>query len=194
MLLRRSLIAAAVVALPLGLAATPGAAQGWVVDASHTHVTFEVNHLGYSTTKGQFRKVEGTLELDANRVEAAKVRFTIDTRSVDTNWEARDAHLRRADFFDVEKFPTLTFTSTRVAKTGDKTADITGDLTILGQTRPVTFRTTLNQASKHPFNGKDTMGFSAQTTIKRSDWGMKWGVPAIGDEVRIDVQLEVIAN
>ncbi|MEM9108361.1 MAG: YceI family protein, partial [Pseudomonadota bacterium] len=127
--------------------ATPftAAAEPYVLDKSHAHVKFEVGHLGFSTTHGQFRKFDADISFDSGNVEATKVTFTIDAASVDTLWDARDDHIRGADFLDVANHPEITFVSTKVAPTGTDTADITGDLTIRGVTQPITLQAKLNK-------------------------------------------------
>lgn len=106
--------------------------------------------------------------------------------------EAWDTHLKSKDFFDVEKFPDMVFKGTTIEITGDKTAKINGELTLLGVTKPVTLDTVFNKAGKHPFSGKYVAGFSAVTNIKRSDFGMEYGLPMIGDDVNIHLEVEGI--
>ena len=181
----------ATAAAALALSASPAlAAEEFAFDHSHTHVLFFVDHLGFSTTQGEFMEFDGTLMLDTEAPENSSVTVTIDAASIDTGYADRDEHLRTGDFFNVEEHPELTFTSTDVAVTGENTAEVTGDLTILGVTQPVTLNVTLNAIGPHPFNGATVAGFSATTTISRSDFGMDFGVPAIGDEIEIRIESE----
>ena len=181
-------------ATALGAAAMVGgqalAADEFVFDKSHTHILFYIDHLGFSTTQGEFLDFEGSLSLDTEAPENSSVSVTIDAASLDSGWADRDAHLRSDDFLDVENHPTITFTSSEVTLTGDNTADVAGDLTILGTTQPVVLAVTLNNMGEHPFSGETVAGFEATTTISRSDFGMGFGVPAIGDEVEIVINTE----
>jgi polyisoprenoid-binding protein YceI len=108
------------------------------------------------------------------------------------NDEKWDTHLKSPDFFNVEKFPTMTFKSTKIEKTGEKTGKITGDLTLLGVTKPVTLDVTFNNAAKHPMADEYHAGFTAEGTIKRSAFGMNFGVPMVGDDVKIHINVEAV--
>jgi polyisoprenoid-binding protein YceI len=173
-----------------------GAAQADPVpfkfDKGHADISFSVSHLGFSMVRGGFREFDGELTLDRANPEASKVSATIYTYSVDSGLEARDKHLRTADFFNVVKFPTMTFVSNTVKPNGrDKNkADITGDLTLLGVTKPVTLSVTLNKLDANPRTNAMTAGFTATGKIKRSDFGMSFGAPALGDEIQITINIE----
>lgn len=186
-------------ALILSLPAAAGAADTYKIDPDHVHAGFKIMHLGYSHLHGRFNKVAGSFAFDGKSADGAVVKVTIDTASLDTNHEKRDAHLKSPDFFNVLEFPEMTFTSTAVEPTGDRTAKVTGDLTLLGVTRPVTLAVTFNKASVHPFDGKKPAdqqrflaGFTATGTLKRSEFGMKYGIPAIADEVALEIDVEGI--
>jgi len=186
-------------ALTLGLMLAaitgPAAAESFTIDATHAHAGFRVTHFGFSNTLGQFREIAGTLEFDEAKPEASTVSVTIKTASVDTALEARDEHLRKADFFNVDAFPEMTFTSTAIDVTGDKTAKITGDLTLLGVTKPVVLDTVFNQAGPHPMEKtRYVAGFSARGSLKRSDFGMVYAAPAIGDEIELIIDVEAVRN
>lgn len=181
--------------LALGLCLTPGlaAAESYVIDSTHAHAGFRVSHFGYSTTLGQFRDISGTLEFDQTNPATGSVEVTIQTASVDTANDARDEHLRKADFFNVEEFPTMTFKSTNIELTGEKTAKITGDLTLLGVTKPVTLDATFNQAAPHPMdNTRYVAGFSATGSLKRTDFGMAYAAPAISDDIALIIEVEAL--
>ena len=181
----------ATAAAVLALSASPAlAADEFAFDHSHTHVLFFVDHLGFSTTQGEFLEFDGTLMLDTEAPENSSVTVSIATDSIDTGYADRDEHLRSGDFFNVEEYPEMTFASTGVTVTGENSAEVAGDLTILGVTQPVTLDVTLNGLGAHPFNGSTVAGFSATTTIGRSDFGMDFGVPAIGDEIEIRIETE----
>jgi len=189
-----------IASIVVGLAMAAGAAYAqaiekaggtYEVDPAHTHVVFSINHIGFADTRGQFRKVSGTFMLDPDNLEKSGADIVIDTGSIDTNHGDRDDHLRTADFFDAEKFPTISFKSTRVKRTGESTAKLTGDVTLHGVTKPVTLDVVLRNAGPHPFDPKVyRTGWSAETTILRSDFGMEFGLPLIGDEVTLNFEVE----
>lgn len=169
-----------------------GQAAPYVMDKSHAHVTFAVSHLGFSMVYGQFRKFEASIDFDPGNVEATRVEFRIDASSVETFWEARDRDLRSKNFLHVAEHPYITFRTTKVTPTGTDTADITGDLTIIGVTRPVTFKARLNKLAPSPFNRSTTIaGFSVTGKLDRTDFGMKYAAPAIGATVEIRLDLEI---
>lgn len=171
--------------------ATPALAE-WQVDPSHTSVTFEVSHLGFSTISGDFGSVEPVVSFDPENIEATEVSFTIDASSIDTGWAARDEHLNRADFLNTGEFPEITFVSTSVTQTGENTADVTGDLTMLGQTQEVTFAATLNQLAPFPFNPEmQIAGFTATGEVDRTAFGMGFGAPMIPAVIPVTVNLEL---
>ena len=169
------------------------AADTFVIDPNHTNIVFAVNHLGYSNMIGQFQEFEGQFTVDQENPENGSVQITIKTASVDTDHEKRDDHLRSPDFFNAAEFPEMTFKSTGVEVTGENTRKVTGDLTLLGVTKPVTLDVTVNKIAPHPlpqYEGVLTAGISASTSILRSDYGMKTFLPALGDEVRIWLEVE----
>ncbi len=186
----------AFLAAPLLLIASAAhAADTFNVDPQHTQAIFAINHLGYSTVTGSFHDIKGTLSLDSQHPAASRVDVTIGTASVDTDVPARDDVLRSDKFFDVADHPTMTFRSTRVVTTGAKTADVYGDLTIMGVSRPVVLKTTFNRAGPDQMRGNaDVAGFTATTTVKRSDFGMKAFLPYIGDDVTVTLNFEGIKS
>jgi polyisoprenoid-binding protein YceI len=168
------------------------AADRFEIDASHTNIVFIVNHLGYSNMIGQFQEFEGEFMLDGHNYSSATVNLTIKTASVDTDHQARDDHLRSPDFFNAAEFPEMTFKSTSISGT-DKKLLVTGDLTLLGVTKPVTLDVDVNDMKPHPlpqYNGVLVAGFSARSTIKRSDFGMKYALGGIGDEIHLLLEVE----
>ena len=183
--------AAAVAAGLLAFAASAQAAPvKYEFDKAHTQITFFVNHLGFSNSSGRFQDFDGHFMYDAANPADSSVEVAIDAASIFMGTKPWDDHLKNADFLNVEKFPKITFKSTKIDVTGEKTANITGDLTILGVTKPVVLAATLNNAGKHPMNGKDHAGFSATTTIKRSEFGMNYGLPNVGDDVSVRIEVE----
>lgn len=185
-----SLIAASLVS-PVAVQAAPADYQ---IDMAHTNVLFNVNHLGLSNMLGRFAEFNGQLSFDDENIENSKVSIVINTASIDTFHAKRDEHLRSPDFFNSAEFPEMTFNSTEIQKTGESTAKLIGELTLLGVTKPVTLDLTLNKAGAHPFNKKTVAGFTATGTIKRSEFGMKYGVPNISDEIALRLELEAIRN
>jgi polyisoprenoid-binding protein YceI len=161
------------------------------IDPGHSKITWSVDHFGFSTYVGQFSKVEGTLSIDPKAVTASKLDVTVDANSVGTLNPALDAHLKAADFLDTAKFPTATFKATAIKLTGQRTADITGDLTLHGVTRPVTVAATFNQAGVNPVDKTYSLGFAGKAKIKRTDFGVSAYAPALGDEVTLELEAEL---
>ncbi len=172
-------------------AATPSV-ERYEFDKLHTQILFFVSHLGFSFSEGEFLDFGGHFDLDRANLANSSVDVTIQTASIDMDDTKWDDHMKNQDFFNVEAFPTMTFKSTRVDVTGDNTADIHGDLTILGVTKPVVLKTVHNKSGEHPYSKKMVAGFSATTTIKRSEWGMNYGLPAVGDDVEIRIEVEAV--
>lgn len=176
------------------LAITPAKAEieQYEFEKAHTQILFFVNHLGFSNSQGEFHDYDGSIEFNRSEPEKSKVEITIKTDSIDMDDEKWDAHMKNEDFFNVPKYPNMTFKSTGIEVTGEKTAKITGDLTILETTKPVVLDVIFNKAGKHPFGDKFVAGFSATTKIKRSEFDMKYGLPMIGDDVSIMIEVEAI--
>ena len=163
-----------------------------VLDKSHAHVTFKVSHLGFSMVHGQFRKFDANIDFDPGNVEATSVTFQIDAASVDTFWPARDKDLRSKRFLNVAEHPTITFASTKVTPTGTETADVEGNVTILGVTKPVVFKAKLNKLAPSPFKKDTTIaGFTVTGTLDRTEFGMTYAAPAIGAIIEIRLDLEI---
>jgi len=171
--------------------------QRFVVDDEHFSMTFEVMHIGYAPVIGMFRDVEGQFEYDDETNDIRSGSLTFQSESVFTNHEKRDEHLRKPDFLDSSNHPEVTFSVSSFESTGDNTGTVTGDLTMLGQTRPVDVAVTLNKSADYPIGHKDyTLGITAEATIKRSEWGMTYGLdPAlVGDEVKLRFGFEAIKD
>lgn len=161
------------------------------VDMSHTAVLFNIWHGGFTPVTYQFRTVE-TVELVFDREDVSKssVKAVVETASIDSNHFYRDNFTRSETFLNVKKFPKATFESTKISKTGDNTGKMTGNLTIMDVTKEVTFDVTYNKGGKH-LSGKYSIdGFTAKTTFKRSDFGMKEFIPWVGDEIELVINLE----
>lgn len=164
----------------------------YTYDPAHTQIIFSVNHLGFSNSHGRFTKFDGSFNFDPDQPEQASAEMTIDVNSLKMDSEEWEKHLKAKDFFNVEKFPTMTFKTTKVEKTGDNTGKITGDLTLLGVTKPVTFDITHNKSGTFPMNKNFVSGFSGTATIKRSEFGMSYGLPGVSDDVSIILEVEGI--
>jgi polyisoprenoid-binding protein YceI len=171
----------------------PGEVQAgaYRIDPAHSKITWSVDHFGFSTYVGQFGKVEGAVSLDPKAVAASKVDVTIDANSVGTLNPALDAHLKTPDFLDTARFPTASFKATQVKQTGPRTADITGDLTLRGVTRPVTVAATFNQGGVNSVDRTYSLGFAGKAKIKRTDFGVSAYAPALGDEVTLELEAEL---
>ena len=193
--MRRSATVSWVCALVLGLAATAHATT-WKVDPAHTTVGFRVSHL-FTSVHGRFDRFDGTIEFDPKDPKATVVRGTIESASINTNHEKRDKHLRSADFFDVEKYPTLAFESTGVTDVNGETGKLAGNLTVHGVTKPVVLDVTFLGQGTDPW-GNVRAGFTATLNIDRKDFGLNWneiletGGVLVGDEVAIRIDAEGI--
>jgi polyisoprenoid-binding protein YceI len=168
----------------------------YAIDKAHSEVTFQVRHL-LTKVRGRFSDFEGTIDYNESDPTRSSVNVTIQAASVDTNERDRDNHLRSADFFDVETFPTLTFSNRSITGKGDDRFDVAGDLTIRGVTRPVTFVVTFLGKAKDPW-GNERIAFEADATINRKDYGLNWNAALetggflVGDEVKISLSAQAI--
>jgi polyisoprenoid-binding protein YceI len=169
----------------------------WKIDPAHTEAAFAVKHLMISTARGRFGLVDGTVEFDPSDFAGASADITIDASSIDTREAQRDTHLRSADFFDVENYPSLTFKSRRVDQIQGTKFKLVGDLTIKGVTREVVLDVESHGSSKDPW-GTEHAGFSAHTAISRKEFGLLWnavletGGLAVGDDVKINLDVELV--
>lgn len=167
-----------------------GRAEKYVLDKPHTQIVFAVDHLGFVKSYGKFTDYAGTIDWNKTEPAKSKVDVTIQTGSLDMGDATWNEHLSAPKYFDVAKFPAMTFKSTSVAVTGKNTANITGDLTLRGVTKPVVLAAVMNKEGKHPFMNRMEAGFSATTKIKRSDFGMTEAIPFVSDEVTITLEVE----
>jgi len=174
-------------------------AHPWDLDISHSSVNFHVRHLMVSKVHGRFHNWSGTLLLDEDDITRSTVEVNIEANSIDTRDEKRDGHLKSADFFDVEKFPYLTFKSTKIDKVSDDELAVHGDLSIHGITKPVTLTVETGGQVKDPWGGTRT-GFSAKTSISRKEFGLHWNVAletggfVVGDKIEITLEIEAIKS
>jgi polyisoprenoid-binding protein YceI len=165
--------------------------QTWYLDPNHSAAQFSVRHMGISTVRGTFAKISGVAE-DSPDLSKASVKVTIDAGSVDTRVDARDKDLRSDHFFDVAKYPTITFQSKRVESAGAGKLKVTGDLTIHGVTKEVVLDVDGPTAPMKDPRGNSHRGLSATTKISRADYGMTYGAPMVGDEVGIQLDVELV--
>ena len=168
----------------------------YTLDASHTRLGFSARHAMVTTVRGAFKEFEGTAHVDTANPADSKVELTIKTDSIDTGVADRDAHLRSADFFEIEQYPEITFVSTAVERDGDDWT-ITGDLTIKGITKPITVEFESTGSARDPF-GNLRIGFEGQTTLSRKDWGLTWNAALetggflVSDKIRLDFDISAI--
>jgi polyisoprenoid-binding protein YceI len=169
----------------------------WKIDTAHSAVTFSVRHMMFGKTRGQFNRWQGNLNLVPEDLAKSSVEVSIDAGTIVTGDEQRDTHLRSGDFLDVEKFPTITFRSSRVEDLGSGNLRITGDLTIHGTTRKVVLEAEYGGRTKDPW-GNDRAGFGARTSIDRTDFGLKWNLAleagglVVGNKVEIEIEVEAV--
>lgn len=172
----------------------------WELDPAHTTVEFSVKHMMMTTVRGRFSGVAGFIEVDEQHPERSRVEVTIDASTIDTGVADRDAHLRSADFLDVEKHPAITFRSTRVDGVAFEEGarfTVVGELTIRGETNEVDLETTFQGRGRDPWGG-ERAGFGASTRIDRRDWGLRWnqaleaGGILVGNEVRIEIDAQAV--
>jgi polyisoprenoid-binding protein YceI len=166
--------------------------QTWQIDPNHTSAQFSVRHMGISTVRGDFTKVSGSAQYDPSVTTKASVEATIDAASVDTRVSMRDNDLKSANYFDVEKYPTITFNSKSVQAAGDGKLKITGDLTIHGTTKEVVLDVDGPSAPATDPKGNTHIGASASTKINRTDYGVGSKNPMIGEEITITIDIELV--
>lgn len=200
MLWRRTApVVAAIISLLTVLHAGAARADTWVFDRQNTEITFSWNHLGLSRQSGQFLEMRGKLDFTPTDPESGSVDVTIRVASLSTGVRELDDMLKSPDYFDAARNPEIRFVSTGVRRTDDKTGELDGQLTMLGITRPVTLQVVWNYTGEYPlasinpvYQGKWVSGFSAETRILRSEWGLKRALPLISDEIRIRIEAEFL--
>lgn len=180
-----------IVAVSLFLALT-GFAQTWTVDKAHSRLGFTITHLMIADLGGTFNSFDAKFTSSKPDFTDATVEFSADVNSIDTDNEQRDTHLKSPDFFDVQKYPAITFKSTSFKKTGDKKYKLAGNLTMHGVTKPVVLDVVLNGTTTHPMNKKQIAGFKISGVVKRTDFGIAATTPAaiLSDEVAIVASAE----
>lgn len=183
---------AAILALAAGVLSAPArAVDTYSVDLGHTHPSYEINHFGWSIQRGRFDNVTGTITLDRT-AKTGSVDVRIEVSSVSTGVAKLDEHLKSEDFFNAAKYPTINFKASKIVFNGDTPSSVPGEITILGVTKPVALNITHFSCGQHPMLKKEVCGAEANTTIKRSDFGMTKYVPALGDEVKLLINVEAL--
>lgn len=168
------------------------APEAYALDASHSQIVFSYSHLGYSTSYGMFSGFEGQIAFDQADPAASSVTVSFPVKTMLTGWQARFDHFMSPDFFGAADDEMVTFASTAIEVTGETSAKITGDLTLNGVTKPVVLDAVLNQVGDHPMEGKPWAGFSATTTLVRSDFGLGQFAPFVSDEVQVQISIEAM--
>ncbi|SFJ28171.1 YceI family protein [Myroides guanonis] len=172
-------------------------AKIWKLDTTHSNIGFSIKHMMFTNVKGSFEKYDGSLKMNESDFENAQIEFSAEIASISTNNTDRDAHLRSADFFDAEQFPTLKFKSTSIVKKGDHDYDLTGDLTIHGVTKPVLLKAEFSGLMKDPF-GNTKIGLNINGKVNRKDWGLNWnaGLEAggllVSEDVKFDIETQLV--
>lgn len=189
--MRKSLFAVLAISIALPLAAQ--AAEGYTIDPTHTYPHFSISHNGFSTMQGRFDKTSGKVTLD-RAAKTGSVDIAIESASVSTGFAKRDDHLRGPDFFNAAEFPTISYKSTALQFKGDIPVSVDGNLTMAGVTRPVTLTLDAFKCGANPMSKKDQCGAAASAQIKRSDFGIKYGLPGVGDEVKLSFEIEAYKN
>jgi len=191
--MRKTVLASLLMVVPVvGLSAP----EKFTIDPSHTYPYFSINHLGFSTMEGRFNETSGTIVIDTVN-KTGRIDIVINAASVDTAHKKRDDHLRSPDFLNAIEFPEIVYQSSKVMINDDNSALVEGTLTIMGTAKPVTLNVSKMHCGIHPMDPKKkkyVCGFDATTTIKRSDFGMTYALPAIGDEMVLSLGVEAIRD
>ncbi|EUJ29715.1 hypothetical protein MFLO_11000 [Listeria floridensis FSL S10-1187] len=172
------------------------AVEKWNIDPAHSSIEFQVKHMMVSKVKGNFTNFSADIEMDPENLQDAKINFTVDAASIDTHQAQRDGHLKSEDFFNVEKYPNITFAATEIVPDGDDEYEIKGDLTIRDVTKPVSFHVAYEGTGKDPNSGNLVAGFEGRGKFNRKDFGLNYnaaletGGVLIGDEVKLNIQIE----
>jgi polyisoprenoid-binding protein YceI len=188
----RSILLPIVAATALLAGAASAQAASYALDPAHTYVTFEIGHFGTSTNRGRFDKKEGKVEFD-RAAKSGKVEITVETSSINTGFAAFTKHLQSADLFDAEKFPTMKFVADKFSFSGDKVTEVTGSLTLLGKTNPLTLKATNFNCYDSPMLKREVCGGDFEGTLDRTAYGMNYGIDwGFPKNVRLVVQVEAV--
>jgi polyisoprenoid-binding protein YceI len=183
----------AVLAFSIALPLSALAADNYTIDPAHTYPHFTISHLGFSTMHGRFERTSGKVSLD-RAAKTGSVEVAIETASVSTGFAKRDEHLRGPDFFNAAEFSAISYKSTAVHFKGDTPVSVDGNLTISGVSKPVTLNIDAFHCGTNPMSKKDTCGAAANAQIKRSDFGIKYGLPNVGDDIKLEFEIEAIKD
>jgi polyisoprenoid-binding protein YceI len=186
----RRMLASASMIVSLLASATGGWAADYVIDPTHSHILFMIDHLGFAKMVGLFSDFRGNINFEPNNVPVSKLNVTIQTESLQTQFAARDKDLKGADWFNATEFPEMTYVGSEFVKKDEHAGTITGNLTMRGVTKPVTLNVVVNKVGQNPLDKIDSAGFSARGTFKRSDFGMKTFLGPIGDDVDLIIEIE----
>ena len=190
--MRKSLFSLLAVAAATAMTAGAAQAANYAIDPTHTFVTFEISHFGATTNRARFDKKQGTVEFD-RAAKTGKVDISIDTTSVNSGTPQFDKHLQSADLFDAAKHPTIKFVSDKFSFNGDKVSEVTGQLTLLGKTAPITLKANQFNCYQSPMLKREVCGGDFEATIDRTQWGMNYGVEwGFPKNVRLVVQVEAV--
>jgi len=185
-------VSSIIAALLLTTGAATAAPVKYTLDPNHTRIDFSWTHFGFSHPMGRFDHFDGDFRFDPADPTKSTVVVTIPVDSIDTGVAKLDAHLKSADFFDAAKYPTATFKSTRVERSGEHGLKVIGDLSVHGVTKPVVLDVVVNKIGPHPMAGRAAAGFDATATIKRSDFGISNYVPNVSDEIELSISTEAM--
>ena len=180
-----------VLALLLAACSASAFSQTYTIDPNHTYPSFEADHLGISVWRGKFTKTSGKITLD-RAAKTGSVDISIDAASIDFGHAKLNEHARAKDIFNVEKFPTITYKGSAIKFDGDKPVAVEGELTLLGVTKPVTLTIGKFKCIEHPMLKREVCGADATTEIKRSDFGLNYGLPRFSPEVKLSIQVEAL--
>ncbi|WP_018236919.1 YceI family protein [Ensifer sp. BR816] len=178
------------VLMAAALSIGPAQARTYDIDIVHSNIVFFIDHLGFSRVVGVARDFGGSFEFDPAKPEASALDVTVKVESISTNNKQRDSDIQGADWFNAGEFPDITFAGKEYKRTGEKTGKIVGDLTIAGITQSATLDVTFNKEGENPWDKSHVVGFSAETTVKRSDFGLKTALGMIGDDVKLFIEIE----
>ncbi|MFM9850682.1 MAG: YceI family protein [Hyphomicrobiaceae bacterium] len=192
-------IGVAAALLAFGLQTLAARADIYAFDRDHTNITFSWNHLGIARQSARIMEFDGILDFDPENPENSSVDVTLKVASLFTGTRSLDRDLKSSDFFDAARYPEITFKSAIIRRVGERSGEVTGDLTILGTTHPVALQVRWNFSGEHPlgdinpaYKGKYVAGFSAVTTVLRSAWGLKRAVPLVSDEIEVTIEAEFL--
>lgn len=181
-------IGLAALAASLNVCAAP---ESYTIEPTHTFVNYEVRHFGTSTSRGRLGKISGSITVD-REAKAGKVEINIDMNAIDTGVADLDTHLKKSDFFNVKSYPQVNFVGNQFRFDGDKVTQVSGDLTIMGSTNPVTLNATNFNCYISPGFKAQVCGGDFETTIERSKWNMNYGIPFVADQVALKIQVEAV--